>query len=242
MSIALLCPTRARPEQCRRMLNSIAATSDEAMCAIAISEDENSYDYPHLKCLGNIKTPDGMPTVHKWNLLAQEVLTKTESRLFMLGADDMVFTTPCWDQALIDHYDALENKIHVYHLRDSRDANGTPHPIVTREYIEAMGYFMPPIFLHWFVDSWTVEIAKANSCFTHLKDYELLHDKPSDRGQPDETHTRIRSMGWHERDTWVNKHSQHFLELEKSRLAKHFKKLDFNGIHSTEFVAQYMDL
>jgi hypothetical protein len=130
----------------------------------------------------------------------------------------MVFTTPCWDTALLDHYNALENKIHVYHLRDSRNPDGTPHPIVTREYIEAMGYFLPPIFLHWFIDSWTVDIAKSNGVFTHLKDYELQHIKPSDKGQGDETHNRIRNMGWRERDGWVAEKCKHYLALEKSRL------------------------
>ena len=147
----------------------------------------------------------------------------------MLASDDMIFDTPGWDKALLEHYDALENKIHVYHLQDSRDADGTPHPIVTREYIEAMGYAFPPIFLHWFLDTWTREIAKANNCFTHLKDYLLVHDKPSDKGQPDTTHSRIREWGWNQRDKYVNDTCQHFLALEKQRLRTaimncHFQK------------------
>lgn len=241
MTIALLCPTRARHEQFKRMVKSAKATAnrDNINIYVGCSEeelhlyipdcigskggfifaDENGFEMPSDGIFGSIrKFPDGQPTCHKWNRLAEEALKDTANQLFMLAADDMVFSTPCWDQALLDHYNALENKIHVYALRDSRDENGTPHPIVTREYIEAMGYFLPPIFLHWFVDSWTVEIAKANNCFTHMKDYMLIHDKPSDRGEADATHNRIRSMGWHERDTWVNEKCQHFLAVEKTRL------------------------
>ncbi len=140
-------------------------------------------------------------------------------KLFMLGADDMVFETPGWDEALIDHYNALENKIHVYHLQDSRSSDGNPHPIVTREYIAAMGYFISPIFLHWFVDTWTCAIAKSNSCFSHLKDYKLAHIKPSDEGKLDETHSRIRQWGWHSRDKWVAEKMAHVLEAEKLRLS-----------------------
>lgn len=161
-----------------------------------------------------------MPTVYMWNDLAMECFNRNpDVKLFMLASDDIIFATPGWDKALIDHYNALENKIHVYHLQDSRDVEGTPHPIVTREYINAMGYFMPPIFMHWFVDSWTVKIAKANNRFTHLKDYSLIHDKPSDKGAADETHNRIRRMGWHQRDTEVNRTCQHILEWETRRLA-----------------------
>lgn len=162
--------------------------------------------------------PENLPTAHKWNLMAENALQNSSAKLFMLGADDMIFETPGWDKALIDHYNALENKIHVYALRDSRDTDGTPHIIVSRDYILAMGYFVPPLFLHWFIDSWTVEIAKANNCFTHLRDFKLTHDKPSDRGQPDETHSRIREWGWHERDKWVAEKMAHVLEGEKKRL------------------------
>lgn len=162
--------------------------------------------------------PDGMPTVQKWNYLAEQAM-RDGCDLFMLAADDMIFETDGWDKALIDHYEALENKIHVYSLRDSRDPTGTPHPIVTRKYIDAMGYFLPPIFLHWYVDTWTCAIARANGCFTHMDQFLLTHDKPSDFGQPDETHSRIRRMGWHERDKYVNDTCQHFLEFETIRLS-----------------------
>ncbi len=223
MTISLLCPTRGRPEQFKRMCESVQKTSSNPVeiYFYQSTSDNTSYDCPtgssHIKkCIG----PD-WPTVHSWNWLAENA---AGNKLFMLAADDMIFSTIGWDTALLDHYNALENKIHVYALQDSRDINGTPHPIVTREYMDAMGYFMPPIFLHWFVDSWTVDIARANNCFTHLKDYELVHDKPSDKGQADETHNRIRCNGWWERDSYVNATCQHFLELEKQRLRKEITK------------------
>lgn len=221
--ISLLCPTRGRPEKCGRMIDSARDTSTQNVSVIlsVVEQDEALYSEQYVS--SDIVLPDWMPTAHKWNLLARKALEFSDAKLFMLGADDMIFDTSGWDKALIDHYNALENKIHVYSLRDSRDPDGTPHPIVTREYIEAMGYFLPPIFLHWYVDSWTVEIAKASNCFTHLKDFLLIHDKPSDIGKPDETHNRIRVAGWHDRDRYVNDTCQQFLGLEKRRLAEHFK-------------------
>lgn len=222
MTIAILCPTRGRPEKIHRMLRSAQETSSSIIQALIASADIDSDIYMPTgieKILVSAHTvPDNLPTAHKWNLLAEKCLQYDRIKLFMLGSDDMYFDTPGWDKSLLDHYNALENKIHVYALQDSRDPDGTPHPIVTREYIEALGYFVPPIFLHWFVDSWTVEIAKANGVFTHLKDYLLVHDKPSDKGVCDETHNRIRQWGWHERDKWVNEKCQHFLEHEKTRL------------------------
>lgn len=223
--IALLCPTRQRPEQCERMIESAAATS-KAHVNIQLGVQGAQY---HIELprgsfgISQYSIPDGMPTAHTWNYLASFPIVQ-QSPLVMLAADDMIFTTPRWDRAIIEHYNALPDgkKAHVYALRDSRDENGTPHPIVTREWIETMGYFVPPIFLHWFVDSWTVEIAKANDCFTHFKDYELMHLKPSDEGKPDETHSRIRSMGWHSRDQYVAETCKDWLELQKAKLQNYF--------------------
>lgn len=214
MTIALLCPTRGRLEQCKRMIESAQSTSTaKSYPNIYISKTQGD----DIRLFHHI-APEGMPTAHRWNLLAEMAMQDKDNKLFMLAADDMIFGVAGWDKALLDHYNALENKIHIYALQDSRDENGTPHVIMTREYIEAMGYFVTPIFLHWFIDSWTVEIAKANNCFTHLKDYLLIHDKPSDKGQGDATHNGIRAMGWRERDQWVADKMKPWLEAEKREL------------------------
>ena len=214
--IALLCPTRARPQQFARMFRSARETSKlDNVSVWSASNGDDSY-VP-------MQFPIDTPTVHMWNSLAIEAMHKTDAKLFMLAADDIIFETAGWDNALLEHYAKLDNKIHVYALQDSRDADGVPHVIATREYIQAVGYFLPPIFMHWNCDTWTVEIAKANNCFTHLRDYKLTHDKPSDTGKPDETHNHIRRMGWRERDASVNETCQHFLQCEKNRLALHMR-------------------
>lgn len=210
--IALICPTRGRPDQYARMIKSVNDTASSKINIYSASNDEwDKYVERHF--------PTDCPTVFMWNKLAEDAAKKDKFKLFMLCADDTIFMTPGWDKALLDHYNSLENKIHVYALQDSRDPDGTPHPIVTREYIDAMGYFLPPIFMHWFVDSWTVEIAKANKCFTQMKDFSLVHDKLNDKGMPDDTHNRIRKMGWLSRDEDVSKKCAWYLKEEKHRLA-----------------------
>lgn len=223
--ISLLCPTRHRPEQCKRMVESVLATSVAGNVSIILGvQDAVSNVYAsQLSSKNNnvlIATMPEWPTVHSWNSMAISAMKNELNNLFMLASDDIIFSTPGWDEAIINHYNQLKEKIHVYHFQDSRDIDGTPHPIVSREYIDALGYFLPPIFLHWHVDSWTVSISRSCNVFTHLREYELIHDKPSDRGQPDETHTRIRKNGWRERDAHVNHTCGHFLGFERNRLAK----------------------
>lgn len=229
MSIAILIPSRGRAAQLKRMMESACATSNQNIIFyLAISQEDLEKDYAQFAKPNNYicVVPDNMPTAHKWNLLAEYALQNSTNKLFMLGSDDIVFATPHWDETLLNHYNNLEHKVHVYHLRDSRNENGTPHPIVTREYINYMGYMIPPLFLHWFVDTWTVVMAKNAWCFTHFKEYELIHDKPSDKGRGDETFNRIRNFGWHERDAWVNNKFSHILGTEALRLRNAFRTYD----------------
>jgi hypothetical protein len=227
--IALLCPTRGRPEQCKRMIESAYATSKFQLMVLLAQPDSSHVErvaYFHavdaIQIGGSYTIPDMMPTAHKWNILAREAMKDSSNKLFMLAADDMVFTTPGFDKALIDHYQALPDgkKAHVYALQDSRDEAGTPHPIFTREWIELFGYMVNPMFLHFYVDTWAVEVAKSCGAFTYLKNYGLSHIKPSDEGKPDATHSRIREWGWNSRDKFVWDSCQNYLELDKQKLAK----------------------
>lgn len=209
MTTAILVPSRSRPEQFKRMVESAYRTAGGKIKIYSGSNGGDDYLYRQF--------PIDCPTVYMWNMLAEEAMQDPKNDIFMLGSDDIIFSTPLWDNEF--HNDSP----HVWHLQDSRDKLGIPHPICNRKYIEAMGYFMPPIFLHWQIDVWTTEIAKANNCFTHLTNYLLVHDKPSDRGIQDDTHTGIRSKGWRERDMAASNSCKHFLDIEKQRLAKYLE-------------------
>ena len=209
--ISLLCPTRARPKQCLRMIESAYET---AGCDIEIlvarqRDDTTEYD----RRIQSMMVPN-WSTVMSWNWLA----TQASGELLMLAADDMYFKTQGWGTDIEEHYNSLGDKRHVYHLRDSRDASGTPHPIVSREWMDCLGYFIPPIFFHWYCDTWTVNQAKETGKFTHLDNFILVHDKPSDTGHGDATHNGIRNAGWPARDKFVNDTCKRFYELEKERL------------------------
>lgn len=219
--ITLICPTRDRPQNMRRMIHSALETAsapDNLRLMIGVDDDESSLYMPYIPHNASTYSLADWGVVHSINVMAEFLMGCNKPGLFMVAPDDVIFETKGWDEALIKHYKSLENKVHVYCLQDSRDADGTPHPIVTREYIQAMGYLFPPIFLHWYVDHWTAEIAKANGCFTHLRSHKLIHDKPSDHGICDETHKRVRNRGWNVRDRFVADKCDHFLTVEKDRL------------------------
>lgn len=238
MSVAILVPSKGRPHQCNRMVQSAYNTSKGKVQIYILVGPEEFHIYQDALQLVEgdrvgvvLISGAEYTTVHKWNKLAALAFSQKDIDFFMLGSDDIIFATDGWDEKLL-----VKEYPHVYHFQDSRDVSGTPHPIVNRNYISALGYFLPPIFMHWFCDKWTVEIAREANCFTHITEISLIHDKPSDVGLADETHSGIRRKGWHERDVWTEKSCQHFLQVEKDRLKSFMPKLD------DQIAAQFMDV
>lgn len=217
MSVAILCPTKARPDECKRMIDSVNATTKYGNVNIYIAVQDYNEEYDFLRKYSNVRVyfAKDWTTAYSWNFLADEAAKDRNVKFFMLGADDIIFSTPKWDDVIEKH----ESETCVVSFLDSRDSDGTPHPIVSRGFYEKLGYFVPPIFLHWYVDTWIVSIAKACDMFHHIKDYMVIHNKPSDIGKPDETHTGIRNRGWHQRDEYTWKKCQHLLACEISRMS-----------------------
>lgn len=224
--IAILCPTMGRPEICKTMIESIIKTAfdmNSIIIYLGITEGDETKqayidlvkEYKERKLqIGLYEFPDWtLPMCH--NKLSE--IAKDQELHYGMG-DDCLFVTPGWDKALIDAYEKLDNKIHVFSLLDNRDPKGMPASIITKAYIDAMGWRLPPYFMHWYCDTWTAEIAKACNILTHLKDYMLVHDKKSEQGIKDATYHRVRQRGGVDRDGWINQKCQHFLDVEKARL------------------------
>lgn len=225
-SIAILCPTMGRPEMCHTMIESVRKTAfdlKDIVFYLGLTEGDETkqkymdmvLDYKSLNIkIGLYEFPDWtLPLCH--NKLSEIAI---DHELHFGVGDDNIFVTPGWDKALKESYDALTNKIHVFSLLDNRDPKGMPASIMTKAYIDAMGWRLPPYFMHWYCDTWTAEIARANNILTHLTEYMLVHDKQSEQGIKDATYNRIRNLGALDRDAYVDQNCKHWLGVEIERL------------------------
>lgn len=151
-------------------------------------------------CL-HIVGKDG-PTSYAWNELAK----RAAGDILMLMGDDTVFETPGWDDKLRKAEFTLSHggqpSMAVFSFDDGRSELGTghPHPAMTREVYNRLGYLACPMFRHFYVDTWLVDLAKEAGIFHYIADMKVLHDKPWDRGAPDETKLRIATTTIHDAD------------------------------------------
>lgn len=209
MNISILCPSRGRPHLLERMMASALKTAvhpERVKIYVYLNHDDPAQDgYLAVSCYTGPEVsfshgPDA-PTAYSWNQLAAQC----DGDLLMLMGDDVVFRTRGWDNALEEAAATLPNGVGVLSFEDGRSEVGTahPHPVMTRKMYEALGYFTCPIFLHWYVDTWMVEIARRADAFRYVAGVVMEHVKPSDTGGADETHNRIRRGVWNQRDKAV---------------------------------------
>ena len=179
--IDLLCPTRGRPEQFKRMCDSARSTADGEINILAYmdSDDTGRDKYQEDVFIGK-----PMPLAPAYQFL----FNQSKADIVMMCADDIVFRTPGWDTKI--RQQATSDGVFVLSYDDlGRPRKEDGHPFIGRKFIELVGYFTYPKLKHSCVDNWVVDIAKAVNRYIYSDIIiEHMHPKYS-KGVLDETYT-----------------------------------------------------
>lgn len=158
--ISILCPTRNRPQQLARMVQSVRETSRsgfvsrggvEVLCYV--DEDDTSDVSPADLVLR------GQRMTHSAYYSALAVLAHGD--ILMMSGDDAIFRTPGWDKMVEDAFAACPDKILLVHGDDGceRGKSFATHPIISRRWVEITGRFTAPYFSGDWADTWLNDIA-----------------------------------------------------------------------------------
>lgn len=241
--ISILCPSRGRPNLARRMVDSIYKTisqPDNVEILFYLNEDdpelpvyEKHIDKKHYIIGVN------QSTCYSWNQLAE----KAKYDILFLAGDDIQFMTKNWDLNIINLFEQFPDKICMaapfdgngkgngtallvnkepYQLKENERV-GSPHFAVHKNWMEALGYFVPPFFWHWYVDTYTQHVAKKlGRCFYLTK--TLVQAKKI----LDNTGEQVRSkLNIARRDDYVWTKIQRHLDADVAKLKEfidNFKK------------------
>lgn len=193
--ISICCPSRGRPGLASRMVRTALETvsaKKNIEFLFYLNEDDN--------CLGQYKTlldpsyytvgPD-QSTCFSWNQLAD----RAKGDIVFLAGDDIQFLTKDWDlefEKVFNQYDdkicmvvpwdgngkgkGAEHKGKTVPVIVKDEPIGAPHFAVHKNWIKALGYFAPPFFWHWYVDSYTQTVSrKLDRCI--LLPYVIVQTK-----------------------------------------------------------------
>jgi len=165
--ISVLLPSRGRPDNIRRLLDSITATaSDLANIEVIVrldSDDATFREYiVQRSAVGvglSVQYLVGPRIVLSecWN----DCYRVARGDILMQCGDDIIFRTPGWDETVEQTFNEYPDRILFAYGDDGIQGRGFgTHGFISREWVEAVGYFVPPYFVSDFNDTWLNEVSE----------------------------------------------------------------------------------
>lgn len=125
---------------------------------VFIDEDDKSYDNQSFPEQVRIFTTKRTVLSKYWNM-AYEM---AQGEIYMHCGDDIVFQTQGWDTKVIEAFEALPDKIGFVYGDDgdpNKEKNFGTHGFIHKNWVAAVGYFVPPYFSSDFNDTWLNYVA-----------------------------------------------------------------------------------
>lgn len=171
--ISVLCPSRGRPDSLADMAATALTAATGPVEIVVRLDDDDPADYPEILGVTYLTGPRALLSAC-WN----ECAAHAAGPIFMHAGDDIRFRTPGWDRAVTAAFPP--DRIALVHGRDGihDDRLGT-HSFVHRAWVDAVGYFVPPLFSSDFNDTWLNDVADRIGRRIYLPDLLTEHLHPS---------------------------------------------------------------
>ena len=184
--ISILCPTRGRPEFMESLVQSAYETSklfDHEFIFYLDEDDQPSidkykeltYEFPST----SIETVIG-PRINlseAWNRCYE----KADGDILFHAGDDLIFKTRGWDAMVRVQFRESKDKILFIGGQDGLhppENNFITHGFLHRNWVECVGYFVPPYFSSDYNDTWLNEVADRIGRKIYIKDLFIEHMHP----------------------------------------------------------------
>jgi hypothetical protein len=196
--ISVLCPSRSRPELAERMAKSLFVNPGCEVELIMYLNEDDPYLEEYRKRITNatlVVGPD-QSTSYSWNLIAE----KAKYNILMLIGDDTYIETDNWGQMIIQEFDKVPDKILMVAPKAGTLGKAKcPHFFLHKNWVNTLGYFLPPHFHHHYVDHWIRDIAQSLRRYVHLENFVM----PIIKNVDDEVINRYRNSWLKEKDTYL---------------------------------------
>ena len=199
--ISVLVPSRGRPKQWARMVQSALDTAvyeRHLEFVTYVDEDDPaaidyiSYWFGGTRCRF-LRRPRALLS-DCWN----ECYREADGEILMHAGDDITFNTPGWDVRVREEFAKLPDKIGLV-FGDDLSTNFpdlATHGFLHRRWVETVGYFLPPLFSSDWNDVWISEVAKQVGRMVPMPDVVIEHHHHSfGKAEYDQTHREREQRG-----------------------------------------------
>lgn len=179
----------------RRMVDSGRAMADSPSVEWVFyidDDDQPSQDMARtlLREAGDVAWKVGHRGDLNLSQLWNECQKLAQYDVYQHSCDETVYRTSGWDTAVLEAFEQWPDGIGLVYGRDGiHDENLATHGFITRAWVDAVGYFVPPYFSSDYNDLWLHEVAGAIGRRRFLPDVFTEHMHPAvGKGPLDQTH------------------------------------------------------
>ena len=173
--ISLLIPTRDRPSNVRRAVDSVKNTvSQPDLVEILFYVDLDDDTFPTEVLGKNVRIVRGP---RMWLSVLQNILyANAFGEILMYSADDVVYETQAWDEKVRDMINSEKDKLVLVYGNDSatHGENIAIHGFLHRNWIEATGTWVAPGRGVPY-DLWHTDVARKLGRLRYLPDVKFSH-------------------------------------------------------------------
>lgn len=214
--ISLILPTRNRPDNLKRLYQSLVATTSNIneveLCFYVDEDDAQSLpvitelaEKINVQCILGEAAPSVRVPV--W-FLQNTVQKDGTGPIYIFAADDIVFKTKGWDELVTNQFDQFKDKIALVYGPDGFQKGPVPvctHGFIHQHWIDVVGYLFPPYFNVCYVDQWVTEIAEMIGRRFYRTDLDIEHVHPAaGKAGWDDTYTSKRQSDGGEANIYAN--------------------------------------
>ncbi len=179
--LAVVVPTRNRPENIRELVKAFSETKTSRADLILVCDDDDPElnDYKQLPqeiaCSLFVFPREGKGMAKPLNRAARDL--KDEYEYFAFMGDDHRPRTEHWDTDFIDALDALGTGL-VYG-NDLHQGKGLPTAVaMTGDIVRALNGMVPPGFIHLYLDNFWLRLGTDLDKITYLPEIIIEHCHP----------------------------------------------------------------